>query len=48
MMTGYPTREEAERLVREAEQCNPGPWGDHCRTAASCAQKIAEAAGMDG
>ena len=40
-----PTREEAERLLREAEVCNPGPWGDHSRTAAHCAEKIAEACG---
>lgn len=36
-----PTREEAEALLREAEQCNPGPWGDHSRTAAHCAEAIA-------
>lgn len=46
-MKGYPSREEAERLVREAELCNPGPWGDHSRVAARCADKIAAAAGMD-
>lgn len=46
-MRGYPEREEAERLVREAELCNPGPWGDHSRAAARCAEKIAAAAGMD-
>ncbi len=38
-----PTREEAERLLKEAEQCNPGPWGNHSRVAAHCAEKIAEA-----
>ncbi len=43
----YPSRAIAEQLVREAEFCNPGPWGDHCRVAARCAEKIAEAAGMD-
>ena len=37
----YPSREEAERLVREAEAINPGPWGDHCRVAAHCAESIA-------
>ena len=37
----YPTREEAERLLKEAESLNPGPWGNHCRTAAHCAQAIA-------
>lgn len=37
-----PTREEAEKLLREAEQCNPGPWGNHSRVAAHCAEKIAQ------
>ena len=36
-----PSREEAERLVRESEAINPGPWGDHCRVAAHCAERIA-------
>lgn len=36
-----PTREEAEALLREAEQCNPGPWGNHSRIAAHCARAIA-------
>lgn len=40
-----PTREEAERLLKEAEGCNPGPWGNHSRTAAHCAEKIAIACG---
>ena len=43
-----PGREEAHRLLAEAESCNPGPWGDHSRVAADCACKIATAAGMDG
>lgn len=47
MSASYPTREEAHRLVAEAESCNPGPWGDHSRVAAMCAEKIARAAGMD-
>lgn len=38
-----PTREEAERLLQEAENCNPGPWGNHSRVAAHCAEKIASA-----
>ena len=42
-----PDRAEAQRLLREAESCNPGPWGDHSRVAADCAYKIAKAAGMD-
>lgn len=43
-----PTRKEAEILLEEAERCNPGPWGDHSRVAAHCAQKIAEACeGLD-
>ena len=40
-----PTREEAERLLREAKQCNPGPWVNHSRVAAHCAEKIAQACG---
>ena len=36
-----PTREEAEKLLQEAEHCNPGPWGNHSRVAAHCAEKIA-------
>lgn len=42
-----PTREQAEELLREAEACNPGPWGDHSRVAARCAQRIAAACGLD-
>lgn len=38
---GWPDRETAERLLAEAEPLNPGPWGDHCRTAARCAERIA-------
>lgn len=40
-----PTREEAERLLKEGEKCNPGPWGNHSRVAAHCARKIAEQCG---
>ena len=39
-----PTREKAEEILREAETCNPGPWGNHCRVAAHCAEKIAAVA----
>ncbi len=46
-MNGYPTIEEAETLLREAENCNPGLWGNHSRVAARCAEKIAVAAEMD-
>ncbi len=43
-----PSRAQAEELLREAETCNPGPWGNHSRTAAHCAEKIArECPGMD-
>ena len=43
-----PTRLEAERLLTEAEKCNPGPWGNHSRVAAHCAEKIAMSCeGMD-
>ncbi len=43
----FPTREEAERLLKDAENCNPGPWGNHSRTAAHCAEAIAAKSGMD-
>ncbi len=44
-----PARMEAERLLREAEQCNPGPWGNHSRVVAHCAEKIAgSCSGMNG
>lgn len=42
---GCPSKEEAERILREAESCNPGPWGAHSRCVAECAEKIAEACG---
>lgn len=42
-----PTREEALALLAEAEPHNPGPWGNHSRTAAHCAEKIAAACGLD-
>ncbi len=43
-----PSREKAEELLKEAESCNPGTWGDHSRTVAHCAEKIAEqCSGMD-
>ena len=47
MTVGYPTVLEAERLLQEAENCNPGPWGNHSRVAAYCAKCIAAAAGLD-
>lgn len=37
-----PDRKEAEKLLQEAEICNPGPWGDHSRTVAWCAEQIAK------
>ena len=47
LQKGYPDRIQAEQLLAEAEQRNPGPWGDHSRTAAHCAEKIALYSGMD-
>ena len=44
---GYPDKDYASALLREAEAVNPGRWGDHCRVAAFCAKKIAEACGMN-
>lgn len=44
----YPTREKAEALLAEAGRCNPGPWEDHSRVTARCAERIAQACpGMD-
>ena len=43
----YPTKEEAETLLKDAESCNPGKWVDHSRTCAHCAEKIAQYSGMD-
>ena len=43
----YPKKEEAERILAEAEKCNPGPWGNHSRVAAHCAETIAARSGMD-
>lgn len=40
-----PTREKAEELLSEAEACNPGPWGNHSRVAAHCAERIARECG---
>lgn len=40
-----PTREQAEELLAEAERRNPGPWGDHSRVAAHCAERIARECG---
>lgn len=37
-----PTRKKAEEILKEAEKCNPGPWGNHSRVAAHCAEKIAQ------
>ena len=37
-----PNRTEAEKLLQEAEGCNPGPWGNHSRVVAHCAEKIAQ------
>lgn len=44
----WPDREEAERLLADAETCNPGQWADHCRYTAKCAERIAaRCGGMD-
>lgn len=43
----YPTRDEALSLLAEAEARSPGPWGNHSRTVAHCAERIAALSGMD-
>lgn len=40
-----PTREEAYRLLLDAQKDNPGPWLNHSLVAAHCAEKIAAACG---
>ena len=35
-------------MLKEAEAQNVGMWGEHSRYVALCAQKIADACGMDG
>lgn len=47
MSIGYPGREEAHRILEDALNSNPGPWGGHSRYAAICAEKIAGAVGLD-
>lgn len=37
-----PTRAEAEKILEEDGQCNFGPWVNHSRITAKCAEKIAE------
>jgi len=48
-MIGYPERNEAIRILTEAEQLNPGLWVDHSKNVAKCAEAIANACeGLDG
>ena len=42
-----PTRTEAERELRLAEEIFPGPWGDHSRNVARAAEALASACGLD-
>lgn len=44
---GYPNRTNAQQLLAAAEQINPGPWANHCRVAARCAEAIARSCGLD-
>ena len=37
----YPIRDEAERILAEAESLNPGLWVAHSRNVARCAETIA-------
>ena len=43
----FPGRARAEDILREAETHNAGPWANHSRTVAVCAERIAAACGMD-
>ena len=42
-----PTREQAQALLAQAGRTNPGPWLDHSRLVARCAQTLAGACGLD-
>jgi hypothetical protein len=42
-----PTLEQAEKLLQEAEQRNPGPWVAHSRNVALAAKCIAKPSGLD-
>ena len=42
-----PDRIKAVSILEDAEKCNPGSWGNHSRIAAHCAEKIAQACGLD-
>ena len=43
----YPTRDEAEQILSEAEQLNPGLWVAHSRKVAECAEAIARYCSMN-
>ena len=36
------TRAAAEEAVKQAHECNPGPWADHSRYVAQACYNIAE------
>lgn len=42
-----PDRDEAKRLIADAELTNSGAWARHSEYVAHCAQRIAEAVGLD-
>lgn len=42
-----PTREQAHTLLKDAGRLNPGPWVEHSRAVARCAQRIAARCGLD-
>ena len=46
-LKGLPSLAQAEELLQEAVNSNPGPWEDHSRTAAFCAETIGARCGMD-
>jgi len=43
----FPTRYEAEALLKNGCSENPGPWAQHCKAAARAAETIARKCGMD-
>lgn len=44
---GYPDISTAHELLEWAHGLNPGPWREHCQTAARVARAVAERAGLN-
>ncbi|MCL2528574.1 MAG: HDIG domain-containing protein [Defluviitaleaceae bacterium] len=47
ILTRFPTIPEAELLLQEGYEKNPGPWVQHCKITARVASAIAKRCGLD-